>query len=143
MSNIKIPELPEVTSLQDSDLFVVETSNGTRKLQKENLITDTTVDPTPTEGSENAVASGGVYTALSEKQEAPKIFDETLTAGNTTVTFTDDMFERDVVFTIFTDNENTIIVSAEHNKTAKTITIEILEAMPMDITVRVCVNLEG
>ena len=143
MNNIKIPELPEVTSLQDSDLFVVETSNGTRKLQKENLITDTTVDPTPTEGSENAVASGGVYNALSEKQEAPKIFDETLTAGNTTVTFTDDMFERDVVFTIFTDNENTIIVSAEHDKTAKTITIEILEAMPMDITVRVCVNLEG
>ena len=143
MSNIKIPELPEVTSLQDSDLFVVETSNGTRKLQKENLITDTTVDPTPTEGSENAVASGGVYNALSEKQEAPKIFDETLTAGNTTVTFTDDMFERDVVFTIFTDNENTIIVSAEHNKTSKTITIEILEAMPIDITVRVCVNLEG
>ena len=143
MSNIKIPELPEVTSLQDSDLFVVETGNGTRKLKKENLVTDTTVDPVPTEGSENAVASGGVYEALSEKQEAPKIFDEILTAGNTTVTFTDDIFENDIVFTIFTDNENTIIVSAEHDKVSKTITIEILEAMPDDITVRVCVNLEG
>ena len=143
MSNIKIPELPEVTSLQDSDLFVVETANGTRKLQKENLVTDTTVDPVPTEGSDNAVSSGGVYTALSEKQEAPKIFDETLVAGNTTVTFTDDIFADDIVFTIFTDNENTVIVSAEHNKVTKTIIIEILEAMPMDITVRVCVNLEG
>lgn len=41
-----------------------------------------TIDPTPTEGSENAVSSGGVYTALSQKQNTLS-FDTTPTYGST------------------------------------------------------------
>jgi len=231
MSNIKIPELPEVTSLQGSDLFVVETANGTKKLKKENLVTDTTVDPVPTEGSENAVASGGVYAALAGKedtltfddtptedsnnpvkssglysefqakqdkltfddvpvsgsnnpvkssgiynaialkqdkltfdsepienspnpvtsgglfailqgkQEAPTVFDKILPAGQKTITFTHDIFAENISFDVLTDNINTIVVSANQDKANRTITIEILEAMDVDITVRLCISI--
>ena len=81
MAYKKITELPEATSAVDSDLLVIETQGGTKKIKKENLVFDTTVDPVPTEGSDNAVSSGGVYDALLEK-ENKLIFDNEPTAGS-------------------------------------------------------------
>lgn len=38
MADIKIPELPEATTLQDSDLFILEQGTGTKKVTKEKLL---------------------------------------------------------------------------------------------------------
>ncbi len=52
-----------------------------------------TIDPVPTEGSANAVASGGVYTALQGKQDT-LTFDETPTSGSTNPVTSDGIYTR-------------------------------------------------
>ena len=72
---MKIPEYDGASTLQDSDLLIVEQSNGTKNLSvellkstvREGMQTALTFDNAPTEGSTNPVASGGVYTALAGK----------------------------------------------------------------------------
>lgn len=47
------------------------------------------IDSTPTQNSDNPVTSGGAYTALANKENTPTVLTQTLTAGATTLTFTD------------------------------------------------------
>lgn len=140
MSDIKIPDLPETVELQDDDLFPVETANGTRKLKKKNLITNTTVDPTPTEGSDNPVSSGGVYDVLQDKQDAPITLENILRIGENEIDFIDDIFStEDVSLSFFTDNKNTIITEVEIDTNTKTLTLYV-EPMDVDVVIRVCVT---
>lgn len=165
MSDIKIPDLPETVELQDDDLFPVETASGTRKLKKKNLITNTTVDPTPTEGSDNPVSSGGVYTALQSKMDKKEIdpapienslnlvtsggvyaafelfdrdviLDGVLTAGQTSITFTDDHLAEDQLISIFTDDRDVNPTDMMVDKTNKTLTL-IFDAYPIDHNIRI------
>ena len=139
MAYKKITELPEATSAVDSDLLVIETQGGTKKIKKENLVFDTTVDPVPTEGSDNAVSSGGVYDALQNKKDSPVVIEGTLLSGYDAITFTNDVFSEDVAFQIFTDNEETIITGAEIDPTNKTLTLTV-EPMSVNVKIRICVN---
>ena len=169
MADIKIPELPEVTSAVDSDLLVVETSSSTKKIKKQNLVFDTTVDPVPTEGSTNAVSSGGVYDALLEKMEkkeidnepiensnnlvtsggvfhAMEIFDRSiivdgiLRAGQTTLILSDDHFGEDgLLFNIFADHNDISVNSMVCNKQNKTLTLT-FDPQQSDINIVVCLE---
>lgn len=165
MSDIKIPDLPEALSAVDSDLLILETSGGTRKIQKGNLVFDTTVDPTPTEGSANAVASGGVYTALQGKMDnktidpgpienstnlvtsggvyaAFELFDRdvildgTLLAGDTTISFTDDHLAEDQLISIFTDDKDVNPIDMVVNKNTKSVTLT-FDPWPDDHAIRI------
>lgn len=72
---MKIPEYDGASSLQNSDLLIVEQSNGTKNASvellkstiREGLQPSLTFDEAPTEGSSNPVKSGGVYSSLSGK----------------------------------------------------------------------------
>lgn len=72
---MKIPEYDGASSLQNSDLLIVEQSNGTKNASvellkstvREGLQPTLTFDEVPTEGSSNPVKSGGVYSSLSGK----------------------------------------------------------------------------
>lgn len=139
MAYKKITELPEATSAVDSDLLVIETQGGTKKIKKENLVFDTTVDPVPTEGSENAVSSGGVYEALQNKKDSPVVIEGTLLSGYNAITFTNDVFSEDVAFQFFTDNEETVITGAEIDPVSKTLTLTV-EPMSVNVKIRICVN---
>lgn len=72
---MKIPEYDGASSLQNSDLLIVEQSNGTKSASvellkstiREGLQPALTFDEAPLENSNNPVKSGGVYSALSGK----------------------------------------------------------------------------
>lgn len=72
---MKIPEYDGASSLQNSDLLIVEQSNGTKNASvellkstiREGLQPALTFDEAPLENSNNPVKSGGVYSALSGK----------------------------------------------------------------------------
>ena len=68
-----------------TDLSLVTTGEKYTWGAKQNALT---FDSTPTQNSLNPVTSGGLYTALGNKANAPTIMSTTITAGNTDATFT-------------------------------------------------------
>ena len=170
MAYKKITELPEASSAVDSDLFVIETSGGTRKIQKQSLDFKTIVDPTPTQGSTNAVASGGVYDALVNKmdkmtvdpgpiEDSPNlvtsggvfqamelvdrniIVDGKLLAGQNSLTLTDDHFGEDgLLFNVFADKAEVNVTSMSCNKQNKTLTLIFGKTYNTDTNIVVCLE---
>lgn len=70
-----------------------------------------TIDPTPTEGSTNAVASGGVYTALQEKQDT-LTFDTTPTSGSANPVTSDGIYTR--ISNVVQTKQNKITTDANY-----------------------------
>ena len=93
--------------------------------------------------SENSVQNKVITQALNSKQDAPTTYTGVVEAGNEAVVFTNDLFANDVIIAnILTNNENTIIVNAEQDKSTKSITITILP-MDVDVTVLLYISIPG
>lgn len=64
----RITDYPEITALSDGDYLIVDNAEGGTKKVSAQLVAGT-IDPIPTEDSQNAVRSDGVYNALSTLTE--------------------------------------------------------------------------
>ena len=118
-----LKDLPEALQAADSDLLLLDTEEGTKKIQKKNLAPNVDTDPVPTKDSIKPVQSGGVYEALLEKQTKNVVVTETLVAGNNQVTFHDDRFTDDKHIYIFVDDSGINPNEVTFNVSTKILTL--------------------
>lgn len=94
-----------------------------------------TIDPTPTEGSDNPVSSGGVYDALSQKQNTLS-FDTTPTYGSTNPVTSSGIRGADVYHlqqaNIYTDGKITTVNADISNLSERITTLE--EYIPLEFS---------
>lgn len=107
--------------------FIIKAKQSALPLEFEDVLDDyvkkTDVQSSPISGNDNPISSGGVYTALGDKDDKPTVLTQTLTAGATSLTFTDASIGNNSRIIIYTNPYSQgVVTGATQSGTSVTVT---------------------